>query len=92
MKFSIRRARTPRIEGNKAAASRRTPVNLARSRCRAAATKSEIETAAEDAERFAIGRPPEIAATPFGRLPDFTGLRDIFSQGVRVRMGGMTSS
>ena len=51
-----------------------------------------IEMASENAERFAIGRPREAAATLFGRLPDCTGLRDIFSQGVRVRMGGMISS
>jgi len=49
-----------------------------------------IEMASEDAERFAIGRPPEIAATLFGRLPDCTGLRDIFSRVVRLRIGGLT--
>ena len=51
-----------------------------------------IEVAAEDAERFAIGRPREAAAALFGRLPDCSSLRDIVSQGVRMRMGGMTSS
>ena len=50
-----------------------------------------IEVASEDAERLATGRPREAAATLFGRLPD-RRLRDIFSQGVRVRMGGMISS
>jgi hypothetical protein len=50
-----------------------------------------IEVAAEDAVRFAIGRPGEGAAALLGRLPDCTSLRDILSRGVRVRMGGMTS-
>jgi hypothetical protein len=50
-----------------------------------------IEVAAEDAERFAIGRPREAAATLFGRLPNRCSLCDIFSQGVRMRRGGMTS-
>ena len=47
---------------------------------------------AEDAERFAIGRPRGAAATPFDRPPDRSSLCDIFCQGVRVRRGGMTSS
>ena len=63
---------------------------------RGAATAEEddvgIEVAAEDAERFAIGRPREAAGTLFGRVPDWSSLRDILSRGVRVRMGGMTSS
>ena len=49
-----------------------------------------IEVAAEDAEGLAIGRPREAAATLLGRLPDCTGLRDIFSRVVRLRIGGLT--
>jgi hypothetical protein len=45
---------------------------------------------AENAERLAVGWLREAAATPFGCLPD-RRLRDIFSRGIRVRMGGMTS-
>jgi len=51
-----------------------------------------IEVASEDAERLAVGRPGKAAAALLGRVPDCTGLRDIFCQGVRVRMGGMISS